>query len=99
MLEQFNRIHIYFLLQFTMALPKVAARPNAWTAFARSNAGIVGSNPTQGMDVCVCVYSVFVMFCVEVAAARRSDPPSKEFYRLCIGLRDCKIRQGPTEEL
>jgi hypothetical protein len=26
--------------------------------FVRSNAGIVGSNPNQGMDVCVCVYSV-----------------------------------------
>jgi hypothetical protein len=32
------------------------------SAFARSNAGIVGSNPTEGMDVCiVCVYSVFVL--------------------------------------
>jgi hypothetical protein len=43
----------------------VAAPPKAWTAFARSNAGIVGSNPTQNMDVCVVyVYSVFVFFCV-----------------------------------
>jgi hypothetical protein len=43
----------------------VAARSKAWTVFARSNAGIVGSYPTQGMDVCiVCVYSVFVVFCV-----------------------------------
>jgi hypothetical protein len=25
------------------------------TVFARWNAVIVGSNPTQGMDVCVCV--------------------------------------------
>jgi hypothetical protein len=31
----------------------VAARSEAWNVFARSNAGIVGSNPTQGMDVCV----------------------------------------------
>jgi hypothetical protein len=37
----------------------VAARSKTLTAFARSNAGIVGSNPTQGMDVCV--YSVFVL--------------------------------------
>jgi hypothetical protein len=37
----------------------VAARSKAWTVFARSNAGIVGSNPTRGMDVCV--YSVFVL--------------------------------------
>jgi hypothetical protein len=28
----------------------VAAQCKAWTVFARSNAGIVGSNPTQGMD-------------------------------------------------
>jgi hypothetical protein len=27
--------------------------------FARSNTGVVSSNPTQGMDVCV--YSVFVL--------------------------------------
>jgi hypothetical protein len=43
----------------------VAARSKTWTVFARSNAGIVGSDPIQGMDVCiVCIYSVFVLFCV-----------------------------------
>jgi hypothetical protein len=31
----------------------VAARSRAWNAFTRSNAGTVGSNPTQGIDVCV----------------------------------------------
>jgi hypothetical protein len=31
------------------------------TVFALSNAGIVGSNPTQAMDVCV--YSVYVVLC------------------------------------
>jgi hypothetical protein len=39
----------------------VAARSKARTVFARSNTEIVGSNPTRGMDVCVCsvcVYSV-----------------------------------------
>jgi hypothetical protein len=41
----------------------VAARSKAWTLFARSNPGIMGSNPTQGMDVCV-RFSVFVLFCV-----------------------------------
>jgi hypothetical protein len=38
------------------------ARSEAYTVFSRSNAGIVGSNPTQGMDVCSvcldCVYAV-----------------------------------------
>jgi hypothetical protein len=38
----------------------VAARSRARTVFARSNAGIVGSNPTQGIDVFLCVYFVFV---------------------------------------
>jgi hypothetical protein len=31
----------------------------------------------------VCVYSVFVLSCVQVAASRRADPPSKEFFQLC----------------
>jgi hypothetical protein len=34
----------------------VAERSKAWTVFARSEAGIVGSNLTQGMDVW-CVYA------------------------------------------
>jgi hypothetical protein len=37
----------------------VGAPSNAWNVFASSNTGIVGSNPTQGKDVCV--YSVFVL--------------------------------------
>jgi hypothetical protein len=38
--------------------------------------------------ISVCVYSVFVLFCVYVAALRQADPPSKESYSLCIGLRN-----------
>jgi hypothetical protein len=30
----------------------------------RSNTGIVCSNPTKGMDVCVCFYYVFMLSCV-----------------------------------
>jgi hypothetical protein len=73
----------------------VAAQSKAWTVFANSNTGVVGSNPTRGMDVSVCVYSVFVLSCLQVAALRRADPPSKESYRLFIGLRNWKIGQGP----
>jgi hypothetical protein len=40
----------------------VAAWSKAWTLFARSNTGIVGSNPTRGLDVCV--HSMFVLLCV-----------------------------------
>jgi hypothetical protein len=81
----FIKIFVFFLylniakhMQIT-----VATWCKAWTVFARSNAGIVGSNPTQGMDVCVCVYSAFVLSCVLVAALRRTDHSSKESYRLC----------------
>jgi hypothetical protein len=56
----------------------VAARFKAWTVFARSNTGVVGSNATRGIDVCV------RLFCVQIEALRRVDPPSKESYRLCI---------------
>jgi hypothetical protein len=38
----------------------VAARSKAWTAFARSNTGIMGSNLIQDVDACLC-YSVFVL--------------------------------------
>jgi hypothetical protein len=36
----------------------VAARSEAWTGFARSNTGIVDSNTTQGMDVCLRLFYV-----------------------------------------
>jgi hypothetical protein len=31
----------------------------------------------------VCIYSVFVLSCVQVEALRRADPLSKESYLLC----------------
>jgi hypothetical protein len=95
----------YYILQITCifviylcAVPiTVATRFMAWTVFARSKTGIVGSNPTWGMDVCVCVYSVFVSSCVYVASLRRADPPSKESWRLCKRSRNWKSGQGPTK--
>jgi hypothetical protein len=36
----------------------------AWNVFALSNAGIVDSNPTQGMDACVRSICVCVVLCV-----------------------------------
>jgi hypothetical protein len=43
----------------------------------------MGSNPTQGMDVCVCIYSVLMLSRVQVAALRQADPPSRKSYRMC----------------
>jgi hypothetical protein len=55
-----------FLVSYLVTLPMtVAARSKAWTVIARPNAGIVSSNSTQGIDVCVvCFYSMFVLLCV-----------------------------------
>jgi hypothetical protein len=72
------------------ALPiTVAARSKAWTVFALSNTGIMGSNQNSGKDVCV-----FVLSCVQVVALRRADPPSKESYRLCKRSRKCKATKA-----
>jgi hypothetical protein len=42
----------------------LAARSKASTVFARSNARIVGSNLTQGMDVCMRLFTVSVVLCI-----------------------------------
>jgi hypothetical protein len=56
----------------------VAERSEVGTVFARSNAEIVGLNPSPVMDV----YSAVVLSCVEVLG--RADPRSKESYQLSI---------------
>jgi hypothetical protein len=63
----------------------VAERSKTWTVLARSNTGILGSNRSWGMDVCM------RLFCVEVDAFRRTDPPSKQSYRPGIGLGNWKL--------
>jgi hypothetical protein len=96
-------LHPVHRLRIRGAIPSlpitVTARSEAWTLFSRSNAGIMGSNPNQGMDVCIlCVYSVFLLFCVQVAALRRADHSSRESYRLCKKDYEIESRgQGPTK--
>jgi hypothetical protein len=69
----------------------VAARSRAWTIFAPSDSGIVGSNPIQGMDVCICI-----ALCIGTAS-RRAYHSSKESYRLCKKLlRNWWRGQGPV---
>jgi hypothetical protein len=47
----------------------------------------------------VCVYSILVLFCVQVAALRRADLPSKESYRLCKKIKKLKKRPRPKKGL
>jgi hypothetical protein len=47
----------------------------AWIVFARWNTGIVGSNPARGMDVCVRLFCVCAVLCVQIATLRWTDPP------------------------
>jgi hypothetical protein len=52
----------------------VATWSEAWTVLAHSNAGIVGSNPTQGMDVCVRLFWVSVVLHVGSGLVARRFP-------------------------
>jgi hypothetical protein len=70
----------------------VTARSKAWIAFARSKIRIAGSNLTLGMDGYLCAF----ILCVG-SALWRADPPPKESYWLCIGLRywkAAKVNKG-----
>jgi hypothetical protein len=50
----------------------VAALPEAWNVFARSNTGVVGSNSTRGMDVCVSLFCVCAVLCAGSGLAEGS---------------------------
>jgi hypothetical protein len=52
----------------------IFACSTAWNVSAGSNTGIVCSNPTWSMDVCVRLFCVCAVLCVQVAALRRADP-------------------------
>jgi hypothetical protein len=60
----FLRNLYYFISSNNNMMPiAVADWPKAWTVLACSNGGVVGSNPTRGMNVCVCVHSDCVFLC------------------------------------
>jgi hypothetical protein len=42
----------------------VAAPSKVWSLFTRSNAGTMGSNLTQGMDVCERLSCIYVVLCI-----------------------------------
>jgi hypothetical protein len=74
---------------------KVAARAEARTVSVHLSTGVMGSNPTQGMDVSLLLFRVCAVMCIGSALAT-DLASSKESYRLCVRLRNCKIGRGPT---
>jgi hypothetical protein len=60
----------------------VVARCNPWTVFARWNWGIVGSNPTRGMVVCVHLFCVCVVLCVRMDLATDWSTVLPTVYRI-----------------
>jgi hypothetical protein len=72
----------------------VAAWSEAWNVFARSNAGIAGSNPTQGMDVCLC------LFCVCIGSGLVTDwSPIQGVLTTVLGLRNWSEAKSFTDAL
>jgi hypothetical protein len=55
-------MQFYIYLKFIVPVT-VAERSNACTVFPRLEAGIVGSNPTQGMDVWYVCAFILYLFC------------------------------------
>jgi hypothetical protein len=47
--------------------------------------------------ISVCVYSVSVLSCVQIAALRRANPPSKKSNRLCKKAKTLKKRPRPNK--
>jgi hypothetical protein len=82
--ELFNCIDIAYPIT-------VAARYKACTVFARSNTGIMGSNPTHGIDVCVRL--VCVVLCI--GRGRATDRSVKGVLSTMYGLRNWENGQGP----
>jgi hypothetical protein len=92
------RSGLVFVTAELRLLITVAARSKAWTVFARSNTGIVGSNPTRGMDVCVCLFCLFCPVCAGSSLAMRWSP-SKESYWLCKKIKKLKKRSRSNKGL
>jgi hypothetical protein len=85
-----NNVKCKFLCPCISKPTTGVTRSKAWTVFALSKAGIVGSNPTQGMDVCVRLFCLCVVLCV----GRRSPTDLVQDYET-----EKKNGQGPTKGL
>jgi hypothetical protein len=76
----------------------VAELSKAWTTFARLNAGLVGSNPTQGMDVCVRLFCVCAVLCV-ASGLEKGSSPVQRVLQTVFRIMKLKKRPGPNKGL
>jgi hypothetical protein len=81
---------------WSLRLIRVTAPSQAWNVSSRSNAGTVGSKLTWGMDVCVCVYSVWVVLCVGIGL-ETGWSPLQGILPTLYRLRNWKSGQCPTK--
>jgi hypothetical protein len=73
----FSFVHrtIWWYFYIYMYVPiTVAALSKAWTVFVHSNTGIVGSNTTWGMDICVRLFCVCIVLCAGSGLATGWSP-------------------------
>jgi hypothetical protein len=68
----------------------------ARTVFTRSNTGVVGSNPTRGIDVSVRLFCVCVVLCVGSGLATGLSPVRGVLPAVCR-LRNWKSWKGPAK--
>jgi hypothetical protein len=61
----------------------MAALSTEWTVFAPSNIGVVGSNLTQGTDVCVRLICVCVVLCVGSGFSTGWSPVKRVLPTVC----------------
>jgi hypothetical protein len=76
----------------------MAERSVAWTVFVRSDTGVVGLNPTRGMDVYLCLFCL----CCPVLTQRPCSGliPRPRNPTDCVWLKNCKNRgQGPSRNV
>jgi hypothetical protein len=72
----------------------VAAQSKTWNVLARLTTGVVGSNPTRGMDVCVRLFCVCVLLCVGSGLVTGWSPV-QVVLAILYRLRNWKSGQGP----
>jgi hypothetical protein len=84
--------HKYTTIGLHMGIT-LALQSNAWTVFALSKSGVVGSNTTQGMDVCMRLFCVCFVLCVG-SGLMTCWSPVQGVLSTSYRIRELKKRQG-----